>query len=94
MRLQVRHASESLRAMLSEDAEGKKKVMALPTLQAPTMRFSRRQRGMEIDQDLAAKEELVMQEAHVTQHRRGPAPPQTLMSHVFLMPAQGHHEKA
>ena len=67
--VQVRHASESLRALLSEDAEGKKKVMALPTLAAPTMRFSRRQRGMEINQDLAAEQEMVMQEAHVAQHR-------------------------
>ncbi len=67
--MQVRHASESLRELLSEDAEGKKKVLALPTLAAPNMRFSRRQRGMEIDQDLAAEQELVMQEAHTAQHR-------------------------
>ena len=82
MCLQVRHATESLRAMLSVDEKGKEKVMALPTLQAPTMRFSRRQRGMEIDQDLAAEQELVMQEAHIAQHRHGSVPLQTLMSNV------------
>lgn len=72
-RMQVRHASASLRELLSEDAEGKKKAMVLPTLSAPTMRFSRRQRGMEINQDLAAEQELVMQEAHTAQHRWAPA---------------------
>ena len=55
--------------MLSEDAEGKRKVVVLPTLAAPTMRFSRRQRGMETDQDLGAEQELTMQQAHVQQHR-------------------------
>ena len=59
--------------MLMEDEEGKKKTLALPTLAAPTMRFSRRQRGMEINQDLEARQELVMQEAHVAQHRWAPA---------------------
>ena len=67
--MQVRHASESLREMLSEDAEGKRKAVVLPTLAAPTMRFSRRQRGMETDQDLGVDQELTMQQAHVQQHR-------------------------
>ena len=70
--MQVQHASASLRELLSEDAEGRKKAVALPTLAAPTMRFSRRQRGMEINQNLAAEQELVMQEAHTAQHRWAP----------------------
>ena len=57
--------------MLSEDVEGKRRAVALPTLAAPTMRFSRRQRGMETDQDLRADQELTMQQAHVQQHRCG-----------------------
>lgn len=79
--------------MLSEDGEGRRKAVALPTMAAPSMRFSRRQRGMDTDQDLAADQEVEMQEAHLQQHRWACSRPcqcyDAATSSVLLRSAQG-----
>jgi hypothetical protein len=57
----VAAASETLRALLGED---------VTTLQqAAAMRFSRRQRGMDIDEELADDQEMELQEERAAQQR-------------------------
>ncbi|KAK9915395.1 hypothetical protein WJX75_008587 [Coccomyxa subellipsoidea] len=59
---QVRHAAESLRMVLGDEEDEAAALSA-------AMRFSRRQRKMEVDEDLAADQAVEMQEERAAQQR-------------------------